>query len=350
MNTDSQPDDTQIKRKGLRSWLFYVDQILRGDATKPESLSQGGINVPILGVSVVVIFLGVIYGFCMGVFSLIYGAENNEYTRAFLQTFASMCKVPLLFVLTLLITFPSLYVFNALIGSRLKMLSVLKLLIASLAVNLAVLASMGPILAFFSASTPSYPFIVLLNVALFALAGALGLTFLLQTLNRLARFQLDEENAPIDSGEATLTKTSDSVSQVNQATPSQTVNTKQSLPNRAKETLAHPQQNLTPNFGESSSASEQPGPAKNVSFVSATIVKPTPQPSHHPMGQLRQTKISRHVKNVFGCWILVFGLVGAQLGWILRPFIGSPDKPFQWFRPRDSNFFEAVTNTFWNLF
>lgn len=339
MNTDSQPEDKQIKRKGLRAWLFCVDQILRGDATKPESLSQGDINVPILGVSVVVIFLGVIYGFCMGVFSLIYGAENSEYTRAFLQTFASMCKVPLLFVLTLLITFPSLYVFNALIGSRLKMLSVLKLLVASLAVNLAVLASMGPILAFFSASTPSYPFIVLLNVALFALAGALGLTFLLQTLNRLATFQLDEKNSLIDP-----------VPQVNQVTPSQSIKAKQLHPDQAKKTPVNPQQNLTPSCGATSSASEQSGPAREVSFVSATVVKPTPQPSHDLLNQSRQTKISRHVKNVFGCWVLVFGLVGAQLGWILRPFIGSPNKPFQWFRPRDSNFFEAVTNTFWNLF
>ncbi len=30
------------------------------------------------------------------------------------------------------------------------------------------------------------------------------------------------------------------------------------------------------------------------------------------------------------------------MSWVLRPFIGSPDIAFEWFRPRSSNFFEAV--------
>ena len=47
------------------------------------------------------------------------------------------------------------------------------------------LASLGPIVAFFSASTTSYPFMVLLNVVVFGAAGMLGLVFLLQTLHRL---------------------------------------------------------------------------------------------------------------------------------------------------------------------
>jgi len=59
---------------------------------------------------------------------------------------------------------PSLYVFNALVGSRLTMLSVLRLLTISLAVMLTVLASLGPIVAFFSASTTNYHFMLILNV------------------------------------------------------------------------------------------------------------------------------------------------------------------------------------------
>jgi hypothetical protein len=33
------------------------------------------------------------------------------------------------------------------------------------------------------------------------------------------------------------------------------------------------------------------------------------------------------------------------MGWILRPFIGAPDIPFQWFRPREANIFIAVVQT-----
>jgi hypothetical protein len=52
--------------------------------------------------------------------------------------------------------------------------------------------------------------------------------------------------------------------------------------------------------------------------------------------------LGQHVRTIFRIWIIVFGLVGAQMGWILRPFIGSPDLPFTWFRTRQGNFFEAV--------
>jgi len=162
---------TSLKRNSFHENLYQLDRILRGDATRPEHLKKAEIEIPIVGISVTIICLAVVYGFCMGVFALVRGFENSAYTSALMQTSASMCKVPLLFMLTLLVTFPSLYVFNALAGSKLKMVPVLKLLIASLSVNIAVLASMGPILAFFSLSTPNYSFIVLLNVIVFAVAG-----------------------------------------------------------------------------------------------------------------------------------------------------------------------------------
>ena len=108
-------------------------------------------------------------------------ASLPEYT----QVLAAMIKVPALFLLTLFVTLPSLYVFNVLAGSRLSGLALLRLLVASLGVTLAVLASFGPIVAFFSVTTTSYPFMLLLNVLLFAVAGVLGLGFLLQTMHRL---------------------------------------------------------------------------------------------------------------------------------------------------------------------
>lgn len=39
---------------------------------------------------------------------------------------------------------------------------------------------------------------------------------------------------------------------------------------------------------------------------------------------------------------MIYGLVGAQMGWLLRPFIGNPNLPFEWFRPRQGSFFQAV--------
>jgi hypothetical protein len=291
---------------GFRDWLYEVDRILRGEATKPSAIRNADIKFPVVGVAIVVILLAAIYGLCMGIFALVRGVENSEYQQALLQTFASMCKVPLLFFLTLVVTFPSLYVFNALVGSKLKIFPVLKLLVASLAVNLAVLASMGPILAFFSVSTPNYPFIVLLNVICFAAAGMLGLVFLIQTLNRL------------------------------------------SLSGRVSK-LAEPRdKKVDKGLGVVAELDDSEGAAARNPVPAAKTPSNTVQ-WKSPLEQGKGIVLGHHVRKVFAIWIVVFGLVGAQMGWVLRPFIGAPGKPFQWFRERHSNFFEAVLNTFWEF-
>jgi hypothetical protein len=65
-----------------------------------------------------------------------------------------------------------------------------------------------------------------------------------------------------------------------------------------------------------------------------------------PPGQ----SLGRHTRLVFNCWVILFAVVGAQMGWVLRPFVGNPSLPFEWFRERQSNFFEAVLNTLSALF
>ena len=151
-----------------------LDKILRGDATQLPSLQQGKIEIDTSGLSMVLLLLGMVYGLCAGSYAIIQSGGQN-----YMQLIASMVKIPLLFFLTLAITFPSLYVFNTLIGSRLSIISSMRLLIASAGVMLAVLASLGPIVVFFALSTTSYPFMILLNVATSTVAGLLGLGFLL---------------------------------------------------------------------------------------------------------------------------------------------------------------------------
>jgi hypothetical protein len=259
-------------------WLRYLDRVIRGDATRPSALRQGAIEQPVGGLSVIGALLGVIYGVCMGCYALFQGGN-----APLLQVLSTMLKVPVLFFLTLAVTFPSLYVFNALVGSRLSILSVLRLLVISLTVMMTVLASLGPIVAFFSASTTSYPFMVLLNVAIFALSGFLGLRYMLATLQRLSEaMDAAEVVAPPVEVDALM-------------------NPKSVVPKGALEV---------------------------------------------PTGRL----IRQDVRTVFRVWIVVFGLVGAQMGWVLRPFLGTPERAFAWFRPRESNFFEAVLYALRHLF
>lgn len=259
-----------------RAWR-EIDRILRGEATRTGNLARGTIEVEPKHVGPLMLILAMSYGLCMGVYSLLTPHRIN-----YMQLVASSLKVPALLALTILVTLPSLYVFNALVGSRLTFPALIRLLIAFLAILVAVLASLGPIVAFFSVSTTSYSFMVLLNVVVFTIAGVLGLLFLLQTLHRLSLIP------------------------------------QTSLPQTQHADTVDPDAEKGPGIG--------------------------------PLDRESERAISRNVTLVFRFWVILFGVVGAQMSWILRPFIGNPDRPFTWFRARDSNFFMAVAEAFSSLF
>jgi hypothetical protein len=68
-----------------------------------------------------------------------------------------------------------------------------------------------------------------------------------------------------------------------------------------------------------------------------TFIDPSPseeavQVSPAAIAAFDRQVLSRHLKTVFRLWLVVFGLVGAQMGWILRPFVGNPTLPVQFFR------------------
>lgn len=48
-------------------------------------------------------------------------------------------------------------------------------------------------------------------------------------------------------------------------------------------------------------------------------------------------------------WLVLYGLVGSQLGWTLRPFFGSPGEPFQLFREVEGNFYTQVIRSLLSL-
>lgn len=45
---------------------------------------------------------------------------------------------------------------------------------------------------------------------------------------------------------------------------------------------------------------------------------------------------------LFVGWLILYMFVGAQMAWVLRPFVGSPGERFEVFRPRSGNFYESV--------
>ena len=231
-------------------WLSELDRLLRGEFTRPDELRTGRVALPVRRLVLACLLLGALYGLCMGLYSATGGRDDS-----WKYLLASALKVPLLFLLTLLVTFPSLYVFAALANSRLKLRDTLRLLVAAIAVNLGVLASFGPVTAFFTVSTDSYAFMIFLNVVFFALAGAVGLGFL----------------------------------------------------NRA---------------------------------VGAVFPSPGRDAEGHDLAA--PADATARARRIFRLWLVIYVIVGAQMGWILRPFIGTPHLPFQAFRSRWSNVFEFL--------
>jgi hypothetical protein len=222
-------------------WLSDLDRLLRGDHTRKEELQAGRVGLPARRLMLLALGLGAVYGAGMGLFAATGGREH-----AWLHLLSSAAKLPLLFVLTLLVTFPSLYVFAALANSRLRAQETLRLLVASITVMLGVLASFAPVTVFFTLSTDSYRFMLFLNVVFCGLAGLVGLGFLFRAVNLVFR--------------------------------------------------------------------DEAGAAEG-----------------------------RRARRIFRVWLVLFGVVGAQMAWILKPFVGNPQLPFEWVRnSRVSNFFEFV--------
>lgn len=286
-------------------WMKQLDRLLRGDATRLSNLRRGIIDVSPEGMTIIILALGAIYGACMGSYAIFQTRGPSG-----LQMLATIGKVPLLFLLTVLVTFPSLYVFNALVGSRLSLSSVFRLIIATVAVMIAILASLGPIVAFFSVSTTSYPFMLLLNIGVFFTSGFLGLKFLLSTLHRLTLVQDEQREETATSS----TRSLEVAPQFETPTP-------------------------IPAWNEPVSDKPAPLPIVPMANVSNRNVS-----SRNGALERQQQPLGRSVMTVFYTWILVFGLVGSQMSWVLRPFLGHPDKDFVLFAARESNFFEAVFN------
>ena len=104
---------------------------------------------------------------------------------AWLFTVLAAVKVPALFLVTLLVCLPALYVLNVAMGWRLRFTPTLALMLFSLAGTSVMLIVVAPIVLFFNILTDNYHFMMVLHVLFFALSGAYGVQTLSLGLNAL---------------------------------------------------------------------------------------------------------------------------------------------------------------------
>jgi hypothetical protein len=182
-------------------------------------------------------------------FFAVYGAIIGTFHSP-LQAVSSAIKLPALYLITLLVCLPTLYIFNILFGAKQSITQHFTYLLTAVTVIAVLLCGFAPVVLFFLITVNDYPFFVLLNVVIFALTGIIGVSFLYQ------------------------------------------------------------------------------------------IMKPVGNDDSQQSIKVRT--------NILRFWLVLYGFVGSQLGWTLRPFFGSSGQ-FELFRPREGTFFSGVWNALVDL-
>lgn len=149
------------------SMLTRVDRLLRRATTAEGADAMATSTKELLAIAIAG---ATIYGAAMGLYALCARGAPG-----LLQMLAATAKVPLLFALTIAVTFPSFYVLTAVGGIPASARELLRMQMLGTALATTLLASLGPITAFFTISTDSHAFMVVLSAVFFAVAGAVGL-------------------------------------------------------------------------------------------------------------------------------------------------------------------------------
>jgi hypothetical protein len=238
-----------------------------------------------------------------GIALAVYGAVLGSFHSA-LMALTSAVKLPLLFLVTLAICLPTLYLFNLVFGARLSIRQSLALVMVALTVTAMLALAFAPISLFFLITAPDYAFFKLLNVAILALSALVGLRFLTGGMKVLNAHGLLSA-APASS-----------VAPVSPAPAPALVGA-----------------------GAPAEDGAQPAP----------VSQPFPQAFPHQR-QLRPSEPTPPSMTLLYIWILLFGFVGTQLAWTLRPFFGSPDMKFGLYREIDGNFYAEIFRTLSHLF
>lgn len=113
----------------------------------------------------------------LALFGAVIGSDHSVQ-----QALSSALKLPVLFLATLVICVPTLYFFTTIFESSLSLSQIFVLLLASVTMTAIVLLGFTPVVLFFLITTSQYQFFKLLTVAIFVIAGVIGVRTLSQGL------------------------------------------------------------------------------------------------------------------------------------------------------------------------
>ncbi len=178
------------------------------------------------------------------VFGFLIGSSHGV-----IQGFVSCFKLPLLFYITCIICFPTLYIFLALLGIKTSLKGIAQFSVLALSIMSIILIAFAPVSLFFLVIKTDYEVFKLINVGMMAIAGLSGVYLF-----------------------------------------------------------------------------------KKYILVNAP----------NELSDISRTRINRFVL----LWLMMFGLIGTNLGFVISPIFGDPSVEFMWFTNASQNFFSHILSIF----
>ncbi|WFF02600.1 hypothetical protein [Micromonospora sp. WMMD964] len=299
-----------------------------------------------------------------------YGAVLGAFHSP-LMALTSALKLPLLFLVTLAICLPTLYLFNLVFGARLSVRQSLALVMVAITVTSMLAVAFAPISLFFLITAPDYGFFKLLNVAILTLSALVGLRFLtggMQVLNdhgllapEVAKTHADAYAPASVNVPAPATPAAGSAEPAPAAAPVAGQAAEPAVVS-AGAAVAAPAGATAAGSSANGAVATSPAPTHvpaqstgqpAVAGFPPGAVPPGYGPVQRPWAQppVRRGEPTQRPASMtlLYIWILLFGFVGTQLAWTLRPFFGDPGQDFSFFRSIDGNFYAEILRTIANL-
>ncbi|NJR41027.1 MAG: actin-binding WH2 domain-containing protein [Leptolyngbyaceae cyanobacterium CSU_1_4] len=213
-------------------------------------------------------------------FFAVYGAIIGA-SSSWQQVISSAIKLPALYLITLLICLPTLYFFDILFGSKLTFGQYAALILTTVSVISVLLFSFAPVTLFFLISIHEYTFFLLFNVAIFTITGLVGVKMFYEGMRSVTT--AEDRFRLIDA-----------------------------------DFEVAPMDDFLP-----SSAAAKPA-------------------SRLADGNAEDDGLQKTRTRLLQLWLVLYAMVGCQLGWTLRPFFGAPGETFHLFRNLEGNFYGQV--------
>jgi len=117
----------------------------------------------------------------LNVFSCLYGIVMGSF-HSFPQALAAGLKVPILFSLALIICFPAFFVIQYVLGSKLRFVQMISIVLSGFVLTVSIMVSFAPIVIFFLLTGGNYYFLQLLHISIFILSGIFGMKSVIDSL------------------------------------------------------------------------------------------------------------------------------------------------------------------------